>query len=135
VKYRLFLHLRGGNDPEAEGLYRWHIWKRSGARMQAGLKTDVYKSSTGDYWAAAISLNQSMALRGFDPDHAVPIDEDGELFNGSHRVACALALGIEEIHVVNMPGKVWAPAWGADWFRTNGLDEGTIAALQASLSR
>lgn len=103
--------------------------------MQAGLKTDVYKSSTGDYWSAAISLNQSMALRGFDPDHAVPVDEDGELLNGSHRVACAMALGIEEIHVVNMPGKVWAPAWDAAWFRTNGLDEGTIAALQASLSR
>lgn len=103
--------------------------------MQAGIVTDAWKRSTNDYWAAAISLNQSMALHGFDPAHAVPIDEDGELLNGSHRVACALALGIEEIAVVNMAGKVWAPAWDANWFRTNGLDEGTIAALQASLSR
>jgi len=103
--------------------------------MQAGLKTDASKSNVGDYWSSAISLNQSMALHGFDPNHAIPTDEAGELFNGSHRVACALALGIEEIPVVTMPGRVWAPAWDANWFRSSGLDEGTIAALQASLSR
>jgi hypothetical protein len=103
--------------------------------MQAGLATDNHKIDVDDYLASAVWLFQSMAKWGFDPDHAVPIDQGGELLNGSHRVACALALGIKEIPVVNMPGKVWAPAWDAAWFRSNGLDEGTITALQASLSR
>lgn len=103
--------------------------------MQAGLKTDVSKLNISDYWSAAISLNQSMALHGFDPNHAIPIDPDGELLNGSHRVACALALGIEEILVEQHTQRVWAPAWDAAWFRANGLDEGTIAALEASLTR
>lgn len=97
--------------------------------------TDAHKTDVDDYLAAALWLFQSMYKYGFNPENAVPIDPDGELLNGSHRAACALALGIEEIPVVNMPGKVWAPAWDADWFRSNGLDDGTIAALQASLSR
>lgn len=103
--------------------------------MQAGLKTDNYKANIDDYLASAVWLFQSMAKYGFDPDHAVPIDPAGELLNGSHRVACALALGIEEIPVESHARRVFAPAWDAAWFRSNGLDEGTIAALQASLSR
>lgn len=103
--------------------------------MQAGVATDAWKRNIGDYIMAAEELYLSMRRFGFDPDHAVPIDQHGELFNGSHRVACALALGIDEIPVVNMPGHIWAPAWDADWFRANGLDERTIAALEASLTR
>jgi hypothetical protein len=103
--------------------------------MQSGVATDAWKRNIDDYLASAVWLFQSMGNDGFDTEHAIPIDPDGELLNGSHRVACALALGIEEIPVLNMPGKVWAPAWDAAWFRSNGLDEGTIAALQASLSR
>jgi len=100
--------------------------------MAAGLATDVWKQNVADYLLAAADLHNSMRLFGFDPDHAVPIDEQGELFNGSHRVACALALGIEAIPVVPMPGKVFAPAWDAEWFRQNGLPEPEIAALQKS---
>lgn len=129
VKFRFFRHLQN-SDPGAEALYAFHIVARSGARMQAGVATDVWKRGVVDYVFAAKELYRSMRLFGFDPDHAIPIDPDGELFNGSHRVACALALGIEEIPVVKMPGRVWAPAWDAEWFRAHGLDEGTIASLQ-----
>jgi hypothetical protein len=103
--------------------------------MQAGLSTDAWKRNIDDYLASAVWLFQSMQKYGFDPDHAVPIDPAGELLNGSHRVACALALGIKEIPVIHEKRMAWAPAWNAAWFRSNGLDEGTIAALQASLSR
>lgn len=133
VKYRFFRHLYGGDDPEAVELYRWHIWKRSGARMQAALATDVNKRGIDDYLAAAVWLYQSMGMDGFDPNHPVPVDPDGELLNGSHRVACALALGIASIPVEQSARRVWAPAWNAEWFRTNGMDEEMIAALEASL--
>jgi len=101
--------------------------------MQAGLKTDVNKANIDDYLASAVWLFQSMEKWGFDPDHAVPIDPDGELLNGSHRVACALALGIKEIPVDRQERRVWAPSWDAAWFRANGMDAATIAALVASL--
>jgi hypothetical protein len=135
IKLRLFSHLLHGGDPSAEMLYAWHIVKRSGARMQAGLATDAWKRNIDDYLAAAVALFQSMQKRGFDPENAIPIDPDGELLNGSHRVACALALGIEQAPVELMQKRVLAPAWDATWFRANGLDEVGIANLQASLTR
>jgi hypothetical protein len=133
VKLRLFRHLRSGGDAEAVDLYRWHIERRSGWRMAAGLPTDGWKDALDDYVSAASALFGSMAEKGFDPRHAVPIDPDGELLNGSHRVACALALEIERIPVERHPHRVWAPAWDAEWFRANGLDEATIEALQKSV--
>jgi hypothetical protein len=103
--------------------------------MQAGLPTDAWKQNVDDYLASAVWLFQSMQKWGFDPEHAVPTDPDGELLNGSHRVACALALGIEEIPVIHEARRVWAPAWDAAWFRAHGLDAATIAALEQSLTR
>lgn len=130
VKHRFFRHLLGGDDPEAVELYRWHIWKRSGARMQAGLATDVNKRGIDDYLAGAVWLYQSMGMSGYDPNHPVPVDPDGELLNGSHRVACALALGIACVPVEQSTRRIWAPAWNAEWFRVNGLDDETIDSLQ-----
>lgn len=101
--------------------------------MAAGLSTDGWKDALDDYVSAAAALFGSMAEKGFDPRHAVPIDPDGELLGGAHRVACALALEIERIPVERRPDRVWAPAWDADWFRVYGLGEEAIAGLQALL--
>ena len=97
--------------------------------MQAGVTTDAWKRNIGDYLTSAEDLYLSMRRFGFDPDHSVPIDPAGELLNGSHRVACALALGIEEIPVIHEERRVWAPAWDAAWFQAHGLAEQEIAAL------
>jgi len=132
VKWRLFKHLRhGGNDPDAERVYRWHIDKRSGARMVAGLPTDRWKLSLDDYVASAKALFEMMRDDGFHPNGAVPVDPYGELLQGSHRVACALALGIETIPVIHEQRRVWAPAWGYDWFMANDMPHDDLARLCA----
>lgn len=98
--------------------------------MEAGLATDQWKRSAEDYLSSAKALFRSMVEKGFDPKCPVPIDPDGELLNGSHRVACALALEIVEISTVRMDRKVWAPAWNEAWFLTNGMDSKDLERLR-----
>lgn len=101
--------------------------------MQAGVMTDVWKQDIADYERAAEALFHSMQCAGFDPSCAVPVDVDGELFNGSHRVACALALDIANISVDQRQGIVWAPEWGERWFREAGASESLIEELKSEL--
>lgn len=121
VKYRFFRQLRHGGDPDAWRVYLWHIEKRSGARMRAGLATDKWKTHPGDYVSSSMELLQSMAVDGFDPAYAIPLDPNGELLGGAHRVACALALD-KAVIVEHLPQAAWAPAWGRPWFVRNGMD-------------
>jgi len=108
-------------DPDAERVYRWHIEKRSGHRMQAGLATDKFKRSVDDYVDFAGMLYASMVARGFHHGGVVPVDQNGELLDGSHRVACAIALDIPVIPYLRMrERRAWAPAWGEEWFLENG---------------
>lgn len=101
--------------------------------MEAGLPTDFWKQNTDDYLGAAKALFHSMNKNGFDPRCAVPIDPTGELLNGSHRVACALALEIETIMTVSVPQNVWAPAWDEGWFIMNGADRAIIDELKQEI--
>src|SRR5688572_21516981 len=119
VKWRLFRHWLEGSDEDSVRVYLWHIAARSGKRLQQGLATDAWKMTLDDYVVSAALLCRSMAYSGFDPSHAVPIDPDGELLGGAHRVACALALGLDVVPVERRENRVWAPAWGIDWFRDN----------------
>jgi hypothetical protein len=131
VKWRYFKHLIEGNDPDSIRVYVWHIQKRSGARFKFGARTDQWKLSIDDYLRASSCLHLSMDLRGFDPSCAVPIDLDGELLNGSHRVACALALGIEHCAVRREKRYVFAPRWDFAWFRDHGMNEEDLSRLKA----
>ena len=89
--------------------------------MQSGLATDRWKRSLDHYLCSAKALYGAMVHEGFDAAFPIPVDPNGELLDGSHRVACALALGIETIPVIRMAQRVWAPAWGYEWFVTNGM--------------
>ena len=120
VKFSFFHHLLHGDDYDSERVYRWHIEKRSGHRMESGVATDGWKRSLDDYVASAASLAASMAHRGFLPHGAVPVDPNGELLGGVHRVACAIACGIDAIPVVRMESFVWAHPWDRGWFIGNG---------------
>lgn len=135
IKCRYFKHLLHGGDPESELVYRWHILKRNGARIDAGLPTDWWKRSTDDYVSSAMQLAASMRYSGFLPLYAVPVDLDGELLGGAHRVACALALGLPEIPVTREQRRVWAPPWGEAWFIDNGMGEADIDRLRADMTR
>jgi hypothetical protein len=131
IKWRFFRHLLEGGDEDSARVYLWHIAARSGKRMEAGLTTDAWKRSLDDYVASAGALCRSMAYRGFDPSCAVPIDLDGELLNGSHRVSCALALGIADIAVKREKRYIFAPRWDYEWFASNGMAEEDLERLQA----
>lgn len=121
VKWRFFRSLLEGNDKDAERVYRWHIEKRSGARMRAGLATDQWKRSVDDYVETARGLLESFALMRAWGGAPVPVDPSGELLDGSHRVACALALGVEHIPAKREGRPVWAPSWGFSWFVHHGM--------------
>ena len=121
VKWRYFRHLLHGGDPESEAVYCWHIASRKAANAKIDLGTDSTKPEVADYVRAAQSLLQSMQKEGFQKEHAFAIDPNGEILSGAHRLACALALGLDHVWVERKDKLVWAPEWGLDWFRENNL--------------
>ena len=131
MKWRFFRHLYGGDDRDAERVYRWHIEERSGNRMRVGLATDQWKRTLDDYVESAKAVFSSMMMIGFATEDAVPIDPRGELLDGSHRVACALVIGVDKIPAVPKPRNVWAPAWDLAWFMAHGMKMGDIERLKA----
>lgn len=129
VKWRFFRQLRNGGDEDAERVYRWHIMERSGHRMEAGLPTDNWKRNVDQYVLAATALYESMSRSGFQTAGAVPVDPNGELLDGSHRVACALARGLPQIPVMRLSRKVWAPAWDLAWFAVHRMSRADLRRL------
>lgn len=129
VKFRLFRHFISGGDPDAERIYRWHIEARKAANAKVNLGMDS-KSGTDQYVADAKALIRSMWSRGFDPAFAIPIDPDGELLGGAHRLGCALALGIEHVPVTRRVTKIFAPSWGEDWFHDNGASTDDLVRIR-----
>lgn len=118
IKWRLFRSLLSNDDDDAFRVYRWHLERRKAANARIGVGMDG-KSGTDQYIADCGKLLLSMGAYGFRPAHAVPIDPDGELLGGAHRVACALALGIEQIPIAQHKNRAWAPPWGEAWFAEN----------------
>jgi hypothetical protein len=117
----MFLSLNSEHPEPAQRDYVNHIWARCGARMTLGLPTDGNKFSLFDYIAYAIDLYESMKARGFDPSHPIPVDEEGDILGGAHRIACALALG-KNVIVARSKNRAWAPEWGTHWFLREGFD-------------
>ena len=66
---------------------------------------------------------------GFLAQHEIPLDNHGEMPNGSHRVACALAYDLPEIYTWKVDKDVWAPAWDYQWFKDNGMDKEDLEHL------
>ena len=132
MKWRLFESFRlGSSDPDVERLYLWHIAARRNANRSVGVGMDANKASDAAYIPAAKALYQSMVAKGFDPAFPVPVDPNGELLGGAHRVACALALKIESIVVEHQERLVWAPAWGEQWFAQHGLSGEDLERLRS----
>jgi len=91
---------------------------------------DGWKRGHADYTNAAEQLLASMLQHGFQPWSAIPVDPDGELLNGSHRLACALALDMGAVPVRPSDQKVWAPPWGEAWFVAKGLRHPELQRLR-----
>lgn len=82
------------------------------------------------YLPQARALLGSMVEKGFDPVYAIPVDPDGEILGGAHRLACALALQLDSVPIVRRPQKAWAPPWGEDWFKANGMSAEDFVRLR-----
>lgn len=130
VKHRLFRHMLKGGDPESVRVYKWHIAQRVGARIEAGIPTDRWKLTLNDYLASAQALLLSMVQDGFSPHHPIPVDRNGEILGGAHRLACALALNIETVPVARSDIECWAPAWNEAWFRDHGMQPADLDRLR-----
>jgi hypothetical protein len=121
--------LKGG-DSQSVDLYKWHIGCRVGARIEAGLPTDRWKLTLNDYLASAQALFLSMVQDGFSPHHPIPVDRNGEILGGAHRLACALALNIETVPVTKSDVAAWAPPWGEEYFRDHGMQPADLDRLR-----
>ena len=106
--------------------YLWHIAKR-----HEGGTRDSNKVGLADYLAHAEVLAYSMRHNGFDKRFAIPVDRKGELMGGAHRLACALALKLEQVPILCMHEDAWAPPWGLQWFIDNGMPEADLERLKA----
>ncbi len=129
AKYLFFRALSGQGDPSvAESLYRRHIAARTGGAEPTDASTGAAsaKRSVDDYVAAARSLHASMLARGFDPAHPVPVTPEGLIGNGAHRLACALALGLD---APTRPCASTGPAWDAAWFTAHGFGDADLRRL------
>src|SRR3990167_1011619 len=126
VKWRLFCNI---TDPETINVYLWHI-----ARRRASGFVDSTKDSLDVFLPAARGLLASMSSNGFDSAYPVPVDRNGDIMGGAHRVACALALG-EPAWATRSERLAWAPSWDAAWFRQHGMPEGEVEGLIADYER
>lgn len=90
--------------------------------MLNGTPTDGWKLSVEHWVDGCAALMDSMKTNGFLPQHPIPLDKNGELLNGTHRLACAIVLDIREIWVWRLENKeAWAPDWGVEWLVANGF--------------
>ena len=88
------------------------------------------------------ALAASVRERGLDPRYPISITPDGRLADGSHRLACALAVDAHNLTVTFSP-RATAPSfsppakstYGRDWFENRGYPEGLIATLDERLNK
>lgn len=133
MKHRFAVHILHGGDPDSERVYRWHIEKRRAANASLGLGMDRGKTGQGDYVRSLERLAASMQANGFHHSGRIPVDPSGEPLGGAHRMACALALDIPSVPVTRERIRVWAPAWGEDWFVENGMAAEDLARVRADM--
>ena len=103
--------------------------------MRAGIATDQWKRTTKDWVAAANDLFNSMSVLGFMAFGAIPIDHQGELLGGAHRLACAIALDIDMVPIERSMTVAWAPPWHRDWFIEHGISAPDLARLDDDWKR
>lgn len=129
VKWRFFRHLIDQDDPDSVRVYREHIMGRTRGKEPGGSKRCVE-----DYVSGARELLISMQVRGFDARHPIPIGSNGRLRGGAHRLACALALGLDAaIDRIDRPGT--AAPWDAAWMLSHGMDRTDVERARADWSR
>jgi hypothetical protein len=127
--------LHSGYD--AEDVYLRHVQFRTGGAEPGD---EARKGSLASFTLEFARLLASMKQSGFDPSAPIPIARrTGLLLNGAHRLAAALALGLERVPVIDVEG-VDGLTWDFDWFLSNGftpleIDEITRAWIDLQRER
>lgn len=79
-------------------------------------------------------LVRSVRDHGMLARHPIPITEEGVLFDGAHRLACALHFGVKDLPVVVVPQA--RPAdYGRGWFVEKGFAPEALAQIDGCRSR
>lgn len=114
---RHHLQLSEENEIDIKDLYRRHIFLRTNGREPEAFS----KRSVKDYERDFVVLVESMKANGFREDAAIPVDRNGRILGGAHRLATALALGLDTVPVVRI-GAPWVGLdWGMAWFLKHGF--------------
>jgi FkbM family methyltransferase len=128
IKLLLAKHILNTSDIEAEqinDIYNRHILQRTQGKEPESLG----KTCLGDYHEQFRQLINSIRSEGFSDEFAIPIDANGRILNGAHRLAAALALQLDQVPVVRMPPSWNGLEWGMGWFLQNGFSPEEINLL------
>lgn len=87
------------------------------------------KSGQNSFLASFRDLLKSMQEVGFRRESFIPINKHGQLINGAHRCAAALALGIRAF-VRKYPCDGMTFDYSAAWLRRNGISEQEISYIE-----
>jgi hypothetical protein len=131
VKKKFFDFLNGSPKSSFDDviLYVFHIEKRKELNARVGYGTDRLKPLIYQYLYNSRDLVNSMK-KGFLDEFAIPVDRNGELLDGAHRISCALALGIETVPVESKNTDAFAPDWGYRWFLEAGLSPDYVSVMR-----
>lgn len=97
----------------AQKLYRKHIALYNGGQ-------EDHKSTLWDFETDFQDLIYSCLKKWFDTHFPIPVNPDGELLGGAHRLACCLALDLTPTFII----QDWNPIiWWEDWFIKHSFNE------------
>ena len=120
VRYLLFRDIAWGKESEIyQSLYCRTILVRTGGNEGQSFYSENKKEGMRRHLEAARELCASMKENGFLKEHYIPIAEDFGLYNGAHRLACAMALN-EDVWVRKC-GKNGICDMDFKWFCDNGF--------------
>ncbi|TBU93900.1 FkbM family methyltransferase [Phytopseudomonas dryadis] len=122
---RAYLNPTGDQADAARALYRRHILQRTNGREPESLG----KTCLEDYERSFIALIESIRAEGLQEACAIPVDGEGRILNGAHRLAIALALGLKSVPVVRLPPPWKGLEWGMGWFLHYGFKPAEINRL------
>ena len=130
--------LENKNFEKARELYRKLIVAEN--RAEEPLSNSVYayfsdysrKKGLDDFEESFQKLLISMKENGFQKEHFIPVGADGVMINGTHRLAAALALGLNvwTVKFELLQGEMFFFEYTLDWMRENGFEEEELKHLE-----
>lgn len=117
VRYLYFRDMKYGNiKEEIKSLYCRMIFCRTAGIEPVGAFSSGEKSGIDDYLCDAKDIFHSIRENGFLKEKYIPVNSDGFLLNGAHRLSASLALG-KEVYIKQCGDAEYT--WDYSWFCQN----------------